>query len=231
MLEKRVLWAVAGLVLAAAVVPAIAQNADEKPPAAVRAALDEGDPDKVDPNDIKGERWTLDFKYSHPEPIVLLSAGGERKVYWYVIYTVTNRSKEDHLFVPQFTLITDTASIAKAGLHPRVFSAIKKNRKVPFLETPGKMHGKIRQGPDNARTSVAIFAPIDRKTDAFTILVGNLSGEYVERPLPGAEEDDPSEDEVARLRKTLALKYELPGDQWWLNLDKPVFKGKEWTWR
>ncbi len=230
-IETFVGLALAGLIVAGGLAPALAQAPDKKPPKEVRDALDEADPDRVDPNDIQGERWTLDFKYAHPEPIVVLSPQGERQVYWYVVYTVVNRSKEDHLFAPSFTLVTDMASVHKAGIHPRVLAEIKKRRKVPFLQSPGKMYGKVRQGPDNARTSVAIFPPIDRQTDAFTILVGGLSGEYVERPRPGAPEDAPPEEKVVRLRKTLALEYKLPGDEWWLNLDKPLFKAKKWTWR
>ena len=94
-----------------------------------------------------------------------------------------------------------------------------------------KMVGKILPGEDNARTGVAIFAPLDRKTDRFTLFVEGLSGRYIERPNPAADENTPEDEKVVRLRKTLALEYKLPGDEWWLNLDQPIFISKKWTWR
>jgi len=198
---------------------------------AVRTAIENADPDAVDPNLIKGERWTLDFRFDHPEPIVVTTPGGEKEVYWYLVYTVTNRSAEDPPLVLAFTLYADTTAVQRAGIYPTVFEAIKKTRKIRFLENAVQMIGKILTGEDNARTGVAIFAPLDRKTDRFTLFVEGLSGEYIERPNPAADENTPEDEKVVRLRKTLALEYQLAGDQWWLNLDQPIFVSKKWTWR
>lgn len=251
--------------------------AEDAGPKATAKAIEAGNPDNVDPNDVKGEKWTLDLQYEPPVPIVVTTPGGDKEVYWYIIYTVTNHSGEDRMYVPAFTLFTDTASVRKAGVYPAVYKAIKNKRKVAFLESPVKLVDKIRVGPDSARTGVAIFAPIDRKTDRFSIFVEGLSGLYLERPKPDApppaappaapepapaaapdaaapaagaaalpqgpppstfELGKPTAKELAeqekgvmRLRKTLVLEYKLPGDQWWLNLDEPVFVGKRWTWR
>jgi hypothetical protein len=93
------------------------------------------------------------------------------------------------------------------------------------------MTGKVLPGEDNARTGVAIFAPLDRGTDYFRIFVEGLSGEYVERPNPAATAETPEDEKVIRLRKTLVLEYKFPGDEWWLNADQPIFVSKTWTWR
>jgi len=201
---------------------------------AAETAIENADPDAVDPNLIRGERWTLDFRFDQPEPIVVTTPGGEKEVYWYLVYTVTNRSGEDHPLVPAFTLYSDTTTVQRAGIYPTVFEAIKKIRKIRFLENAVQMIGKILTGEDNARTGVAIFAPLDRKTDRFILFVEGLSGEFVERP-DRSKKVEPGHlaegDKLVRLRKTLALEYQLAGDQWWLNLDQPVFVSKKWTWR
>jgi len=198
---------------------------------AARRAVEDHDPDRVDPNLVKGEDWTFDFQFEHPQPIVVKTPGGDREVYWYLVYTVTNRSKEAKNFVPAFTLYTDRATIRRAGLFPAVYEAIKANRKIRFLEPPVRLHTKVMPGEGSARTGVAIFAPLDRETDGFTIFCEGLSGRYIERPNLKAGADAPEDERVIRLRKTLAITYKLPGDKWWLNLDQPTFVSKKWTWR
>ncbi len=198
---------------------------------AARQAIQTHDPDQVDPNRIKGEGWTFDFQFEHPQPIVVRTPGGDRDVYWYLVYTVTNRGKEGKDFIPAFTLYTDKASVRRAGVFPRVYEAIRGSRKIRFLENAAKMHTKVLPGEGHARTGVAIFAPLDRETDRLTIFVEGLSGRYIERPNPAAKADTPEDEKHIRLRKTLAITYRLPGDKWWLNLDQPIFVSKTWTWR
>jgi len=225
-------WLVGLAALAMVMVfPLIAAAQEEGRAEAARRAVEGHDPDRVDPNLVKGEDWTFDFQFEHPQPIVVQTPGGEREVYWYLVYTVTNRSEEARNFVPAFTLYTDQATVRRAGLFPAVYEAIKANRKIRFLERTTKLHTKIMPGEAGARTGVAIFAPLDRETDGFTIFCEGLSGRYIERPNLEADADTPEDERVIRLRKTLALTYKLPGDKWWLNLDQPTFVSKTWTWR
>jgi hypothetical protein len=224
-------------VFAAAVVglAAWAARAEDIEAKAAARAIDNNDPDAVDPNTIKGEKWTLDFKFENPEPIVITDPEkGEKQVYWYVVYTITNNTGGERSVVPVFTLYGDTGAVRKAGLYPTVHDAIKKSRKIKFLENAVQVIGKIAQGEDSARTGVAIFAPLERETDHFTVFVEGLSGEYIERP-DRTKKIEPGHlaegDKLLRLRKTLALAFDLPGDKWWMNLDQPIFKSKKWTWR
>jgi hypothetical protein len=217
-----------------------AARAQELEARAAQLAAEKADPDAVDPNIIKGEHWTLDIEYETPQPIVTLGPKGEKEVYWYVIYTITNSTGADRQYVPSFTLFANTGAIRKAGVYPAVFDAIKKARaaKYKVLENAVQMvaieNAKILVGPDNARTGVAIFAPLDRETRKFTLFIEGLSGEFVERP-DRSKKVEPGHlaegDKIVRLRKTLALYFDLPGDKWWLNLDAPVFLSKKWTWR
>ena len=220
--------AAAGVMLFAAAVAWTEETARES---VAEKALDAADPDQVNPIDIKGEKYTFDFRFDNLEPLVVTNPEGEKEVYWYLVYTITNTSEEEHNFVPVFSLYSDTASVRRAGLHPDVFDAVKNRRKIRFLENAVKMTGKVLPGEDNARTGVAIFAPLDRETDHFRIFVEGLSGEYIERPNPVATDETPEDQKVIRLRKTLVLEYKFPGDSWWLNVDQPIFVSKTWTWR
>jgi len=232
--NKRLVWIAVAVVLVMLMVPARpvwAQDQQEDPAEKARQAIESNDPDQVDPNLIKGEDWTFDFQFEHPQPIIVRTPGGDREVYWYLVYTVTNRSNEAKEFVPSFTLYTDKATVRRAGVFPRVFEAIKAHRKVRFLENAANLHTRVFPGEANARTGVAIFAPLDRATDKFTIFAEGISGRYIERPRPDAKPDAPPDEKVVRLRRTLAIAYDLPGDKWWMNLDQPVFVSKTWTWR
>jgi hypothetical protein len=225
------------LVLGLAAASGWAQDLSAK---AAEKAIDNADPDAVDPNLIKGEKWNLDFQFDRPEPIVVTGPTGEKQIYWYVLYTVTNKTGQDRSFVPVFTLFADTGALSRAGIYPSVFDAVKKLRKPKFLENAVQMMGKLLVGEDNARTGVAIFPPLSFKTTKFTIFVEGLSGEFIERPEPAAppqggaakpEEVKPDADKLIRLRKTMALTYTLPSENWMTTLDQPVFQCKKWTWR
>lgn len=246
MRTSAMVYGVATVLIALLAPLAAAQEAD--PAKAAARAVEQSDPDKVDPNLIKGETWTFDFRFDHPQPLVVTTPGGEKEVYWYLVYTVTNRAEKEKTYIPTFTLFSDTAAVRRAGIFPTVFEAIKKNRKIRFLENAVRMHGKVLPGDDNARTGVAIFAPLDRSTDRFTVFCEGLSGQYVERcpkcasPKTQRSKADPHlkclacgstqvGEKVIRLRKTLAITYKLPGDKWWLNLDQVIFVSKKWTWR
>jgi hypothetical protein len=220
----------AALLAAVATLPVAAQDA-AGPVKVLPQVAEPLSPDAVDPNSIKGEDWTFDFQFEQLRPIVVTTPGGEKEVYWYLVYTITNRAEEEKYCVPKFTLFSNTTAVRSAGVYPTVFEAIKGLRKIRFLENAVQMVGKVLPGEDNARTGVAIFGPLDRSTDHFTIFVEGLSGRYIERPLPNAPADAAEDAKVVRLRKTLALAYKLPGDKWWLNQDNALFVSKAWTWR
>jgi hypothetical protein len=236
------MWGLAAMLVGFAASASWAQDAAAK---AADRAIAAADPDVVDPSLIKGEKWTLDFTFERPELIVVTEVGGQKQVYWYMVYTVTNNTGAERTFAPVFTMYTNTGEIRRSGLYPGVFDAIKKTRKVRFLEDAAQVVKKdLLVGPENAKTGVAIFAPIDAKTTKFTIFAEGLSGELIEKAAaaapPTAETAPPTpetlkpvveKDGLIRLRKTLALSYDLPPGRWWLSLEQPVFQCKKWTWR
>jgi hypothetical protein len=209
----------AAVVLAAPALWAEEAAAPPSPKVAEKAAelaIENNNPDAVDPNTIKGDAWTLDFQYEAPVAIVVKMPDGAKQVFWYVVYTVTNPSKDKHDFVPAFTLMSDTGVVRKAGIYPAAYEAIKMNRKIPFLENALKMIGPIEPGMDNARTGVAIFAPLDARCDMLSIFVEGLSGQYIERPkvqATGAGKAAPAKPVAADAEEKPAPKAGKKGDE------------------
>ena len=167
--------------------------------------------------------WELDIRYEAPQPIRVKIPGENRvETFWYVLYTVTNHTGSDRVFVPQITLFTDTGQIllGSEGIYPSIFAAIKERHNNPYLEDLARISGRILQGEDNARDGVAIFRDFDEAARTVDVFIGGLSGETVVLDLPG-EVDVAVTDIRGRttrqrkgrivLHKTLQLTYEIPG--------------------
>jgi hypothetical protein len=168
--------------------------------------------------------WALKFTQHDPQAIRLRVPGepGPR-IFWYMLYTVTNQTSQDRMFVPNFVLYTDTGQILHGaeGISPSVFDAIQARHHNPLLENVSSMTGVLLQGEDNAKDGVAIFQDIDPEARAFDLYVGGLSGEGVTVKLPVKVEVTEADTEGKMLKvvkdtivlhKTLRLHYRLPDD-------------------
>lgn len=202
--------------------------------------------------------WELEFRFLDPQRIEHRAQGAERpEVYWYMVYTVVNRSPRSVRFFPWFQIVTEDLKIydTDTGIPPDVFDLIRERHRVThrYLVTPTRAIGAVLSGEDNARESVAIWRDIDFTSNSFTVYVAGLSGEVQAirspttaqpRPAPGSAspdrpaqetvsppaepaESEPREAAPARasektgspgaarklftLRKTLAIRYNLPG--------------------
>jgi hypothetical protein len=164
--------------------------------------------------------WQLEFDYEAPRPILLRLAGDEKpRLYWYMRYTVANLTGKDRQFIPQFTMYTDTGQILPAGrgVPSAVFGHIKKRLNAPLLIDRASVTGRLLQGRDNAKTSVAIWRDPDPKARAFDIFVSGLSGEQARVKLPRpitveTAEGEHAEKSVVLVSKTLEINYLLPGE-------------------
>ena len=148
------------------------------------------------------------------------------KLYYFITYTVTNRTGEEQLFVPEINILTDAGDLIRANrnLSPAVFKAIKDRVRNPLLESPNQIIGRILQGADNARDGVLIWPVPDHDVDHLSIFFGGLSGET-------HSIKDPATGEEKLLRKTLQLEYATPGDQPHTPEKPIVFKAKTWIVR
>jgi hypothetical protein len=185
------------------------------------------------------QSWELEFEFHDPARIeVTLPGDGKPTVFWYQLYTVTNKTGRDVPFYPQFELITDTLQVVRGGddVSLRVYDAVReRHRKLhPFMVEPLKVSGKLLQGEDNARTSVAIFRDFNPEASRFTVYIAGLSGEVVRVPNPvfdPSREKSDQNPQFFTLRKTLAIRYDIPGDLATRERAKPIRDGREWVMR
>jgi len=193
--------------------------------------------------------WQLEFRFEDPQRLVITLPGEkEPRVYWYMLYKVVNNSGRDVQFMPQFEIVTEDLRVIKAlpSVDPAVFRAIKAihGKTRPLLLEPLEVMGRLLQGEDNAKESVAVWPDFSGRVSRFTVYVGGLSGESVEIPNPNYRPGQP--EYVVRttadgrrvkvavnprkfvLYKTLAIPYTLPGDARAKVVTKPV-RGR-WYW-
>ena len=183
--------------------------------------------------------WQLDVKFHDPQRISLRLPGDSHDTtFWYMVYTVTNNTGQDRQFFPSFRLLTGTLKIVEGGadVHPLVYDAIAARHKeeFPFLAPPGKVAGPLLLGEANARASVAVFRSFDPDADEFTVYAAGFSGEIQRLANPafdaGAEESEDNP-RFFILRRTLAIRYELPGDPTTRSKAIPVRRTREWVMR
>jgi hypothetical protein len=170
-------------------------------------------------------QWQFEIELGDFRPIaVRLPDKKEDQIFWYLRYTVTNRSGDDRVFVPEVILYTDTGEIVRAGKQTpmAVFNKIKALYNDPLMKIPTAMTGKLLQGEDNAKSSVAIWPDFDPNAGKVSIFVGGLSGETVSVNLPApitvSEPDWRGQEHVVTkdkllLVKTLELQYAIPGEK------------------
>lgn len=182
---------------------------------------------------IVATAWELDFKFRDIRRITLDVPGQGRRTYWYMVYTVTNDTGRDVAFHPECTLVTDQlkAYSSEVGVHPAVIKAIKARYEntYPWLEHPREPVGKLLQGKDNARDTIAVWPDFAPKTSEFTIYVGGLSGEVTTVPNPmfvRGTSDPKKVPEKFVLRKTLYIQYALPTDPASRNRTDPARSGR-----
>jgi hypothetical protein len=195
--------------------------------------------------------WEIELKFLDPRRIqVQLPGQSEPEVYWYLVYTATNRSQTTQRFHPQFQLVTEDLTVfdTDVGIDLRVFEAIRERHKVthPFLVSPTETIGDLKVGEDNARESVAIWRNVRMTGNHLAIYVAGLSGETHLLRNPAYEPDKPEtalldvngvQREVTLnprffvLRKTLELRYRLPGSEAARQTADPVRESVRWLMR
>jgi hypothetical protein len=187
--------------------------------------------------------WELEFNFKNPMPIQVPTPGAAKaSTYWYLLYTVRNRTENDQIFVPEIVLYTDTGEIIRSGkgVPSGVFDAIAKRYNNPLLKDQTSIGGTIRQGEDNAKEGVAIFTDLDSKCGSFDVFVGGLSGEISivtppnPVPVPVTAKDGArtveNRDKIV-LSKTLDLKFLMPGEAAARFSTPVVFVSKDWVMR
>lgn len=184
-------------------------------------------------------KWQLDIEFHDLRRIsVTLPGDNHPTAFWYMLYTVTNNTGKDIDFYPTFDLVTSTLEVIPAGeaVSPSVYDVLKQrySKLYPFFRDPIRINGQLLQGEDHARTSVAVFRNFDPKADSVTVFLAGLSGEYAKATNPSFDPQKPESSENPRffpLRKTLAITYDIPGDEITRASSTPIRRLREWIMR
>ncbi|NNM87271.1 MAG: hypothetical protein HKL95_02000 [Phycisphaerae bacterium] len=177
---------------------------------------------------LASRSWQLHFSFSKPQRLRVVAGHGHQAhvvTCYYLRYTVVNNTGKDIFFVPRFDMVTDTGRIipAKVDITGKLFGAIRHRTGDAFLINPMLVAGRLLQGKDYAKDSVAVFMGLTNKDRGFKIFVSGLSGET-------AVQADPVTGKPVVLHKTLLLHYSVPGEA--INMKPhPILLSKTWVMR
>lgn len=175
------------------------------------------------PRDKQGI-WVLDFMYKPVRTRVIDVPGKGRKNVYYLWYRVINRTGKPRMFVPQFTLVTDTNKRYDDSVIPAAVPVIQAREDGIPLRGAVDIIGMIPDSPedgdvDRAVYGVAVWTDVDPAADSFKIFVRGLSDGYqvlAPASAPAADGNAPVPAKAAKPAaryKTLRLDFESPGDE------------------
>ena len=110
----------------------------------------------------------------------------------------------------------------------RLHKAIEGNK---LLLPLSEVAGNLRQGPEQAKDGVAIWAETTPRMASFKVFVGGLSGEYVilkeddGKPVMGPDNIP------VMLRKTVEIDYQIYGDEFYPGRDDVHELSQKWVMR
>lgn len=166
------------------------------------------------PRDKEGI-WVLDFSF---KPVRLrtidlngTSTGKGRKVIHYLYYRVVNHTGKPRMFVPQFSLVTDTGQRIEDVVIPQAIPIIqaREDASIPLrgaVDIMGMIPPSTKEGIDDAVFGVAIWEGVDPKADRFNVYVRGLSDGHQDVPPPNGGKP------IVRY-KTLRIDFIRRGDE------------------
>ncbi len=187
--------------------------------------------------------WSLKFEHALPKRIVVEIPGQKLpKAYWYMTYTVTNKTDREQAWLPTFEFLTEEGKVIQSdgkSIPGKVFDTIKAQEKNQFLEPFTKVTGQLRVGDAEAKESVIVWEEPEPELGHFSIFITGLSGEVrqfkkVDGNLvelkTGADFIEAGKNLVI-LRKTLQLNFFINGDDIYPGQDVLNEKAEVWVMR
>ncbi len=178
--------------------------------------------------------WELKFEYKTPRRIVIEVPGAAApKAYWYMTYTVTNKTDQEREFLPYFEMVTRTGKIIRSdkNMSPAVFERIKAVAGIPLLESPLKIGGTLRVGEDQAKDGVAIWEETEAEMGDFSIFVSGLSGESTQLTDSSNQPALDKDGKPIILFKTMQIDYKIAGDEVLPGNDPITKTNQKWVMR
>lgn len=161
----------------------------------------------LQPADRKG-LWVLDFAFKSLRMRTVEIPGKGRRTIYYMYYRVVNRTGEPRLFVPQFSIVTNTKKRHDDIPLPQAVKLIQARedpatRLLGSVDIVGTIPPSTKEGVDDAVFGVAIWDSLDVKASRFSVYVRGLSDGYKEVK---------TADAIARQYKSLQIDFQIFGD-------------------
>ena len=168
-------------------------------------------------------RWQLEFE---PGELRAWVNPADQTPYWYFTYTVTNRSGQDQVWAPAFTMLTDAGEILPSGegVPLEVVRTLKGLLGNDLLETQTEVIGELLQGKENARDGLVIWPMPTTDLTEISIFVRGLSGETTKVVNPRTKKE-------VVLHKTLQRDYLIPGNVLDRGTDPAELVAEQWIFR
>jgi len=167
-------------------------------------------------------RWTLDFRSGE----FRLFTAADGCDYWYMTYTVVNRTGQDRMWAPRFDLLSDDGQIRRSrrDVPSSVVSEILRVMGNPLLEDQNQVIGELLQGVENAKEGLVVWPANNLAIKEMTVFGSGLSGETKVVP-------DPMTGEAVTLSRTLSRAYVTAGEPV-LRPSEPLrLREQLWIWR
>jgi hypothetical protein len=182
------------------------------------------------PRDKKGI-WVLNFAYKPLRMMQVDLPGKGRLNVHYLYYLIVNKSDQPRMFVPQFSLITDTGKRYEDTVMPQAVKNVKYREGSSIdhiygsVEIMGMVPTSKKQGVDDAVFGVAVWEDVDPKADRLQIFVTGLSN--------GQRQDTSADGKPVIRHKALQLDFLRRGDHYdtkerEITLGEPPY---DWTYR
>ncbi|HMQ22976.1 MAG TPA: hypothetical protein PKE00_10840 [Planctomycetota bacterium] len=165
-----------------------------------------------------GKRWYLDVKYSKLAPLVVTSAVGKDRVYWYTILEVTNKTgaaRKLDLVARALHPEDKKNSESLPGLHPEATQKIAKKVGKEDLVNILALSGEIGDG--ESKSVAVVFSRISDLAHFIHVRVGGLTNSvYVEGKKAWREKTE------------VQLAFHRVGDEFDVTKNEVFDKGKTW---
>jgi len=179
--------------------------------------------------------WVLDFNVVKVRSITLFDGPRKGVVFWYMIYTIENKTGEDRRAYIAVTATSDKKKTYSDVVMPDVERAIERKFGQPLWGKADVRKAQEKEERDTKdpyynyetfasgkkRTCVAVLHRLDPRANKIRITVRGLSND-----LKLIQNDDGTRTIEERV---YALDYERPKDQYKINLDRFIPKRKGWS--
>ena len=191
--------------------------------------------DTAAPRVEKSIFWTVDFESKGLRMIAPDRGIGARRVFWYMLYELSNPSDEDRQLFVNITATSDHNKRYVDLFLPSVERAIEHKERRSLWGKLDQFESLSKRRPDDPkysyitlkagekRSCVAVFNRLDPNANHITIKVSGLSNE-----IRGSVADDGTRSLGERVRE---FYFKRAGDEHDITLDSFKPKGKAWTRR